>query len=50
MIDRLWPDRLDLADFALPLGAQASLGFRVGRRSLEWRRALKAAAKRLLKR
>lgn len=50
MIDRLWPDRLDLADFALPLGAQASFGFRVGRRSLEWRRALKAAAKRLLKR
>jgi CelD/BcsL family acetyltransferase involved in cellulose biosynthesis len=50
MIDRLWPDRLELADFALPLGAEASFAFRAGRQSLEWSRTLKATAKRLLKR
>ena len=50
MIDRLWPERLDLADFALPFGTDASFAFRAARTRLAWSRALRASAKRLLKR
>ena len=49
MIDRLWPERLELADFALPLGAKASFAFGAARMNLRLGRALKATAKRILK-
>lgn len=50
MIDRLWSGRLELADFALPLDANASWAFRAALKTLDWGRALKATAKRVLKR